>query len=477
MSRNHCGGCGVSCQEGERCTLGSCDDSEDDCGGAATHIDISKVSLFQAVEVPLFVEGQPVESSDRSADIVEARDALLRVHVETGKDFKERELSARVFVENQGEVVLYHHKQSTRASSTQSDLSSTFNIALPGVSLGSDTLFRVELVECGVGPDGPVGTIRLPESGFATFDARKTGVVKVMLVPVKHDGRLPDTSPETMAVYAREVDRVFPAGSVELTVGEAIDSNQTGIDVDLDLLLDDITSLRLNEEAPSDVYYYGLIDPAETSDQYCEKGCTTGLGWISGGNSSWSKMHRASVGVGFGAWGAETFSHELGHNHGRDHAPCGVEGDASYPYENAALGSWGYDYFSGSLRAPDDYFDLMSYCAPPWISDYNYQAILEQIVKVNRSSEAFRVGQTTQTWARVLVTDKTIRWSQTIAAEGAPSPLPEPGFVYDSTGTVIAQVTVYRREIADSNAYMLFVPPREPGWNAVGLAGGAPILY
>lgn len=65
-------------------------------------------------------------------------------------------------------------------------------------------------------------------------------------------------------------------------------------------------------------------------------------------------------------------SHELGHNFGRNHAPCGgaAGADPSYPYPNANLGSWGWN--GQSLINPAQSVDLMSYCGPTWISDYTY---------------------------------------------------------------------------------------------------------
>src|SRR5690606_36741496 len=113
----------------------------------------------------------------------------------------------------------------------------------------------------------------------------------------------------------------------------------------------------------------------------------------------------------------------------------------------------------------------MSYCSPPWISDYNYQAILEQVALVNASAspEPFRVGRPAQTWARVLVTAKGVRWSRSLTSEGAPSSLPEPGLISDTSRAELAQVTVYRRKIAESSAFMLFGPPQEPCWHAVGI--------
>jgi hypothetical protein len=73
-----------------------------------------------------------------------------------------------------------------------------------------------------------------------------------------------------------------------------------------------------------------------------------------------------------------TVAHELGHNLGVRHAPCGnPDGvDPGYPYVNARLGHPGYDYVDHRLMAPTSYYDLMSYCSPRWISDYNFQLML-----------------------------------------------------------------------------------------------------
>jgi hypothetical protein len=73
-----------------------------------------------------------------------------------------------------------------------------------------------------------------------------------------------------------------------------------------------------------------------------------------------------------------TVAHELGHNLGIRHAPCGDPAgvDPNYPYVNARLGHPGYDYVEHRMMAPNTYYDLMSYCSPRWISDYNFQLML-----------------------------------------------------------------------------------------------------
>jgi hypothetical protein len=72
-------------------------------------------------------------------------------------------------------------------------------------------------------------------------------------------------------------------------------------------------------------------------------------------------------------------AHELGHNLGRLHAPCGVSAylDAAYPHAGATLGSPGYDIVAGGLIALDTHRDYMSYCTPQWASDYTYDGILQ----------------------------------------------------------------------------------------------------
>jgi hypothetical protein len=70
-------------------------------------------------------------------------------------------------------------------------------------------------------------------------------------------------------------------------------------------------------------------------------------------------------------------AHEMGHNFGRLHSPCGNPSgvDPFYPYSGASIGVYGYDVFAGVPKVPA-MRDLMSYCDPPWISDYTYKGIM-----------------------------------------------------------------------------------------------------
>ncbi len=101
----------------------------------------------------------------------------------------------------------------------------------------------------------------------------------------------------------------------------------------------------------------------------------------------WAKVNYGSGIAGIGYVGDEaatgrddsddTAAHELGHNFGRNHAPCGgVAGaDANFPHAGGKIGTWGYNAITKTLLNPATYVDLMSYCNPVWISDYTYRAV------------------------------------------------------------------------------------------------------
>ena len=70
-------------------------------------------------------------------------------------------------------------------------------------------------------------------------------------------------------------------------------------------------------------------------------------------------------------------AHEVGHNMGLYHAPCGDPSflDQSFPSRDGSLGAWGYDFERGRL-IPSYHPDLMSYCNPAWISEYHFTKAL-----------------------------------------------------------------------------------------------------
>jgi hypothetical protein len=138
------------------------------------------------------------------------------------------------------------------------------------------------------------------------------------------------------------------------------------------MLSDIVTTIWDNEGGP-DNYYYGLISID------CGSGCIAGIGWIGG--------YKAAVGWnGYGTAhtaASETHAHEVGHNHGRNHAPgCGAgDPDPAYPYAGGALGNSSHQNFGFDVVTLKIYpyttssYDIMNYCDNQWVSDYTYAGL------------------------------------------------------------------------------------------------------
>ncbi|MDE2835872.1 MAG: Ig-like domain-containing protein, partial [Bacteroidota bacterium] len=115
---------------------------------------------------------------------------------------------------------------------------------------------------------------------------------------------------------------------------------------------------------------------------------------MAGGGGYWMGLHTDPIGFnGLGRIGgtismsipnANVIAHEFGHNLSLRHAPCGNPSnvDPDYPYSEGSIGSWG---FGISLYAdPAGTYDLMTYCLPKFISDYQFNKAVD-----HRTSPAF----------------------------------------------------------------------------------------
>ncbi|HJR16330.1 MAG TPA: zinc-dependent metalloprotease family protein [Gemmatimonadales bacterium] len=132
-------------------------------------------------------------------------------------------------------------------------------------------------------------------------------------------------------------------------------------------ILEEIDALRVAEG--SSRYYYGVAKVSYTSG-------VAGVAYVSNGASE-----RSALGWDYLPSGAAVAAHELGHNWGRNHAPCGGPSgvDNGYPHADGRIGVYGVDVAEQSLK-PASTSDIMGYCDPKWIGDYTYKAVMNYLI-------------------------------------------------------------------------------------------------
>jgi hypothetical protein len=322
----------------------------------------------------LCIEGayitQSVQTFDNSVPLVAGRAGLLRVFVKSsGSNSAQPPVRVR-FYNSSGALVSTTTIQAPSAtvpvSLDESALSASWNQTLTGSLLqpGLRLLLDVDPNNAVSEPNENDNT--WPANGTpVALDIRPVSTMFLTIVPVVQaargdTGRVDQTN---KANFILPMQRMFPVANIEADVRAPYTFTGTELQsggANWQTLLMELNALRVADA--NGRMYYGIVRVGYTSG-------VAGLGYIG---------VPASVGWDYQPSGTEVMAHELGHNFGRLHAPCGNPAgvDGQYPYSGADIGVYGYDILSGVPKAPA-LRDLMSYCNPPWISDYTYRGILD----------------------------------------------------------------------------------------------------
>jgi hypothetical protein len=389
------GGCGGSDTSG-----GAAPVTEPDAAPALTdlaeQIDLSEIAVLQVVKASIWRDGASIALPN--APVVAARPSVVRVYVKPRLGWKARALVGKLRIVAPGaadaagkELFSQEVRRVVGVGSVEADLGSTFTYYLPAEALVVGARYSISIVEDQPGHSTVGSSLGWPADGSLEDLGVKGGnaSLKVKIVPVRYDadgsGRVASTTPDQLELYRDTLYKLYPTASVEVTVRDPMPWN-TAIDADgtgWDEFLTAMWALREADAPPDDVYYAGAFVAAPSFMQYCRSGCVLGLAALAGPKEIGK---RALAMVGFdGDDAAGTLAHELGHTMGRAHAPCGnPDGiDRKYPYDDALIGSWGWDVIAQQLRDPTSVHDVMGYCKPIWVSDYTYSGLYQRMASVN----------------------------------------------------------------------------------------------
>ena len=402
---------------------------------------------------------QAVQSRTFPVPLVAAEAALLRVFVTTpeGSDVSMPPVRARFYLGGAETHVADIPGQSTAipAEIDESSLSKSANAEIPAevVQPGLEMVIEID-------PDSTLDpgldiAKRIPEQGHAKVEVRTVPPFDLTVIPFLWSAD-PDSSVLEIGVaddeFFRATRTLLPIGKFGVDTHEPVVTSSN----DVDGLLLETRAIRVMEGGTG--YWLGMM-----------------AGELDGA------LGVAELGAPLAASVANPFvaAHELGHNMGLLHAPCGEAGgpDPGYPQLDGSIGASGYDFRDGGRIVPADTPDLMSYCGPPWIGDYHFSnALAFRLLEEGEATMAAEgPTRTILLWGGV--GDAGVPFLEPVFVMDAPPSLPRSGGEYEITGWSegggrVFSVSFDMPRTADGGgrSSFAFALPAQPEW-ATALAG------
>ncbi len=317
-----------------------------------------------------------VQSIQRTAGdvaLVAGGDAYARVFV-TANESNSVVPNALLRIYHNGSVVqtfdISANRSDTPTSIAQQSLANSWNVFLPGSLIVVGMAIDVVADPGNIIPELDESNNTYPTGASPQLlDVRPLPPFQIRFVPVLQGASTGRVDTGNGLQFLSDTESMFPMHAVDWDVHAPMTTTApTLMSGDQNnawgTVLGEVRALRIAEGASH--YYYGVVRVNYTSG-------VAGLGYVPSSATSSSKV---SIGWDYLPSGSEIMAHELGHNFGRNHAPCGGPAgvDPSYPYSNAAIGQFGFDITSVVVKA-SSLPDIMSYCNNPWVSDYTYEGI------------------------------------------------------------------------------------------------------
>ena len=419
-----------------------------------------RVKLCGPTDLSVYLT-QAIQSNEFPVPLVAGREALLRVFVTAPRPTSERipAVRARFFL-GDSEIHVADIAAKTTSIPPEIDegsLSRSSQALIPGSAVQPGLEMVVEIDPAGT-LDPALGVrSRIPETGRIVVNVAEMPPFSLTVIPFVWS----ETSDSSVVASALGMEAdptghallehttgLLPIGHLDVTAHAPVVTSSNNVST----LLDQTVAIRTIEGGSGN--WIGLIAPPV-------EGGVTGVATLGGGSES------ASI------TSSSTIAHELGHNMGLFHAPCGGASwvDTAFPHANGSIGAWGYDFRRQVLVAPDTP-DLMSYCRPRWISDYHFGNALRY-----RLAEQANTGASRSAAIRSLllwggVGEDGIPYLEPAFVMDAPPTLPRSGGAYrlagrDASGSELFSIQFEMQEVADANGKKLFAftVPVETDWS------------
>ena len=397
---------------------------------------------------------QAVQSRTYSVPLVADEKALLRVFVTAAKKTSEGIplVRARFFLDGEEDTLDIPGKSTPIPTEVdEGDLSKSANVLVPVrlVRPGLEMVIEID-------PDDELDEDldvpkRIPETGRMAVDVRDMPDLELTVVPFLWTED-PDSAILDIAAEMEEDPEdhellwdtrvLLPVSGLDVEAHEAVESSSN-----------DSWDLLSETEAIRKV----------------EGGTGHWMGTMSGDGTGPSGIAYAPGWVLFSVPKVRTIAHELGHNMSLYHAPCGGAGgpDPAYPESDGSIGAYGYDFRDGGSVVPKSHRDLMSYCAPTWISYYHFTKAVGHRLSDPQEHRLPTTARSLLLWGGA-TPEGDLVLNPAIVVD-APAALPEAGGDHRITGLTVDSTEIFSLyfempELSEGGSAFAFVLPLQPGW-------------
>lgn len=339
-------------------------------------IEVSPTSLLLDPVISAIDWGQTVVTSNPR--LVPDREALFRVHVTSANSFPVPELEVTLSLNGQVLTLVPQKPIELPQEKNYLSLDASYRVVIPKEWMKSGLNVSVKL---------PNQSARIVTPVFT----RRTSL-NLTMIPMEVFGTTAELFESSK--IEKTIESFWPFSEVKTKIHpifkSAVNSHQNAYK-----LLSEIEELRVLESAEN--YYYGMFSNDLYKTAEFAQLSFAGMTYVNG-YSAVGYDYKFVNGVI--PSGISTLLHELGHDFGLGHIDClvlpGEPGFSEwFPYDVKTMGSVGISSDFKTLYLPrptqfGGYADIMSYCSPRFVSDFNYNRV-QDFIELN-PTKSFNVS-------------------------------------------------------------------------------------